>query len=450
MQSTGAFTKMKRIKFFKKDDSHEFLPIISEIEEEPVNPLGRTMFWIIIGIIFFTTIWLFVGKVDIVVTARGKIIPDGNIKIIQPLDTGVVQKILVKEGDFVKKGQILMEIDPSTTQPELLSLQENLNYLDMESKRLGAVSDGTTLVLPPVPLSNSESLKTQQSLYSSSMSDLKNQLQVKIMELKRVEEQINSALTQKKNYQNLLSLSVDKEKRMNNVIDLIAKDDLEKVQADIGTYRSNVAEADYKLKELSHQRNQTLQETEYVKSNFKTQNLNQLSDRQKQVTQLKSNIQQITYKNQKQKIVSPVDGYINTLLIHTIGGVVTPAEKLLSIVPVDAPLVVKATVSNNDIGFIKEEMQVSIKIDTFDFQKYGIVNGVVDKISKDSIDDPKLGPVYDVYITPLNKSLIIEGKPVLISSGMSLSAEIKVGKRRIIEFFIYPMIKYWNQAITVR
>jgi len=175
-----------------------------------------------------------------------------------------------------------MEIDPSTTQPELLSLQENLNYLDMESKRLGAVSEGTTLVLPPVPLSNSESLKTQQSLYSSSMADLKNQLQAKTMELKRVDEQINSALTQKKNYQNLLSLSVDKEKRMNNVIDLIAKDDLEKIQADIYTYRSNVTEADYKLKELNHQKNQTLQETEYVKSNFKTQNLNQLSDKSKQ------------------------------------------------------------------------------------------------------------------------------------------------------------------------
>lgn len=106
----------------EKDDSHEFLPIISEIEEEPINPLGRTTFWIIITLIFFTALWLFFGKVDIVVTARGKVIPDGEIKIIQPLETGVVKDIHVKEGQFVRKGQTLIEIDTSTTQPQLQSL----------------------------------------------------------------------------------------------------------------------------------------------------------------------------------------------------------------------------------------------------------------------------------------------------------------------------------------
>ena len=94
-------------KFLKTetDDSYEFRPIITEIEESPVNPLGRTTFWIIISLIFFTALWLFFGKVDIVVSARGKVIPDGEIKIIQPLETGVVKEIHVKEGDFVKQGQ---------------------------------------------------------------------------------------------------------------------------------------------------------------------------------------------------------------------------------------------------------------------------------------------------------------------------------------------------------
>lgn len=95
-------------------------------------------------------------------------------------------------------------------------------------------------------------------------------------------------------------------------------------------------------------------------------------------------------------------------------------------------------------------MPVLIKVDTFDFQKYGMINGIVKKISKDSVEDQRLGPIYDVYITPLNKTLMVEGKETPITTGMSLTAEIKVNKRRIIEFFIYPMIKYWNQAISVR
>lgn len=136
--------------------------------------------------------------------------------------------------------------------------------------------------------------------------------------------------------------------------------------------------------------------------------------------------------------------------LPAIGGVVTPAQKLMTVVPFYTPLVVKATVLNKDIGFVKDGMPVSIKIDTFDFQKYGIVNGAMRSISKHSTDDEKLGPVYEVFVTPLETTLLVEGKRVPITSGMSLTAEIKVGKRRIIEFFIYPLIKYLDEGIKVR
>lgn len=417
--------------FKENDDSHEFLPIISEIEEEPINPLGRTMFWILVTLIVCTALWLFFGKADIVVSARGKVIPDGEIKIIQPLETGVIKKILVKEGDFVKKGQTLMEIDSSTTQPQLISLKANLEYINLERKRLNAVSNGGSF-----GETDSDSARTQRSLYQTSLADLRNQLQAKRKEMQGLDEEIS-------NYKTQLSINSAKEQRMNNVSDIIAKNDLEKVKSENAEYRS-------KIQELRHQRAKAQEEANYILSNFKTQNLNELADRDKKANELDANIKEIEFRKQQQNIVSPVDGYVNTLLIHTVGGVVTPAEKLVSIVPQNAPLVIKATVMNKDIGFIRNKMPVLIKIDTFDFQKYGMINGVVKKVSKDSIDDQKLGQIYDVYITPLNKTLMVEGRETPISTGMSLTAEIKVNKRRIIEFFIYPMIKYWNQAIQVR
>lgn len=165
---------------------------------------------------------------------------------------------------------------------------------------------------------------------------------------------------------------------------------------------------------------------------------------------LESDIEQIKFRNQKQKITSPVDGYVNTMLIHTISGVVTPAKELLTIVPIDTPLSAKVSVLNKDVGFIKEGMLAQIKIDTFDFQKYGMLEGVVAKISKDSIEDEKQGLIYDVFITPNAKTLKVDGKMQEISTGMGLSAEIKTGKRRIIEFFIYPIIKYWSEAVSVK
>lgn len=415
----------------KSDDSHEFLPIVSEIQEEPLNPLGRTMFWTLMALILFAALWLTLGKADVVVSARGKVIPDGETKIIQPLDTGVIKKILVKEGDFVKKGQTLMEIDPSTTEPQLESLKANLEYVNLERKRLSATANGHSL-----KVSDSDVESTQKGLYQSSLADLRSQLQAKNMEIRSIDEEINSN-------QHQLALNLAKEKRMMNVSDIIAKNDLEKVRSENIEYRSKIAE-------LRHQKAKAKEEADYIRSDFKTKNFNELADRDKKATEMSANIKEIEFKNRKQTIVSPVDGYVNTLLIHTVGGIVTPAQKLISVVPLTAPLVVKATVMSKDIGFIKEGMPVLIKIDTFDFQKYGMINGVVKKIAKDSVDDQKLGPIYDVYITPQNKTLMVEGRETPISTGMSLTAEIKINKRRIIEFFIYPMIKYWNQAITIR
>lgn len=114
------------------------------------------------------------------------------------------------------------------------------------------------------------------------------------------------------------------------------------------------------------------------------------------------------------------------------------------------PLEIKATVLNQDIGFVKEGMPVSVKIDTFNFQKYGMIDGTVKTVSKNSIEDEKLGPVYEVYVTPLTHTLKVEGKDENIRTGMSLTAEINVGKRRIIEFFIYPLIKYLDEGMSVR
>lgn len=417
--------------FKESDDSHEFLPIVSEIQEEPLNPLGRTMFWTLIALILFTLLWMFFGKADVVVSARGKVIPDGEIKIIQPLDTGVIKRILVKEDDFVKKGQTLIEIDSSTTQPQLESLKTNLDYINLERKRLRAVTGNGSLGSV-----TSDTEQTQKGLYESSLADLRNQLQAKNMEIRSIDEEI-------RNYQTQLRINAQKERRMNDVADIIAKNDLEKVRSENMEYRS-------KIHELRHQRSKVQQEANYIRSNFKTQNYNELADRDKKATEMTANIKEIEFRKHQQNIISPVDGYVNTLLVHTTGGVVTPAQKLVSVVPANSPLVVKATVMSKDIGFIREGMPVLVKIDTFDFQKYGMINGTVKKIAKDSVDDQKLGPVYDVYITPLNKTLMVEGKETPISTGMSLTAEIKVNKRRIIEFFIYPMIKYWNQAITVR
>jgi len=410
---------IKKIKeLINKDDSHEFKPTLSEIEDNPASPLGLFTFWTIVALIVITILWLIIGKVDVVVSARGMVIPDGEVKIIQPLDTGSIRQILVKEGDFVKAGQTLMEIDPSTTEPALESSKENQQNIQLEIKRLNAQANGRAFVSS----GTSESAATQNELYSSSVSNLN--------------EQLESAYTEKANYENLLASSEDRVARLKKVLDIVSKDEYIEEVNKITSYKAEIAKLNNKIT--------------YIKETFKTETLKELAEKQKQEIQIKSEVEQIEFKNKKQNITSPVDGYVDKLLIHTVGGVVTPAEKLISITPSNTPLLIKATVLNQDIGFVKEKMPIQIKIDTFSFQKYGLLKGVVKNVSKSSIQDEKLGPVYEIYVTPLEQTLIVEGKKEKITPGMSLSAEVKVGKRRIIEFFIYPLIKYLNEGISVR
>ena len=433
-------------KIINTDDSHEFKPILSEIEDAPLSPIGRFTFWLVVSIITITILWVTIAKVDIVISAKGVVIADGESKIIQPLDTGVISKILVKEGDFVKKGQTLMEIDPATTEPQVESIQKNLEDTLLEIERLNATASGKNFNVDKT----SSSADVQQNLYSASIATLNNQIAVKNSEYEQTLDELKSAKEEKRIKQEILNNLSDKEHRMSNVVDVIAFDEYQKVVNDVKTLKAEIIKLNYKINELNSKKIQINKEIRVIKEDFRSKNLDKLADKIKSANELRSNADQIIFRNSKQSIKSPCDGYVDKLFIHTIGGVVTPAQQLFAITPNNTPILVKAIVLNQDIGFVKEGMPASIKIDTFSFQKYGMIEGRVKTVSKNSIEDEKLGRVYEVYITPLSHTLKVEGKDEEIRTGMSLNAEINVGKRRIIEFFIYPLIKYLDEGLSVR
>lgn len=432
-----------------ENDSHEFRPILSEIESRPINPLGHAMFWLIIIIVFTAVVWLIFGRVDIVVSARGKVIPEGNIKIIQSLDTGVIRKICIKEGDFVKKNDVLMEIDPSTTEPELASLKVSLDQYELEIERLKSLADERNFN-PNEKQYDQAVIHVQNETYRAAYQGLKNQLEAKQMELHETEEKMNAISASKRYAEQTLSAHLEKAERQKQVLDIIPKSEYEQTIDSIKKAESQIKELSCQWQELVHQKSRLNKELSYIKEKFKTETLTLLSQKQLEAAQINAKIQEITYRHHQQKIIAPVDGYIVNLETHTLGGVVTPAQKLISMVPIENKLMIQAFVMSADIGFVKNDMPVMLKIDAFDFQKYGLLKGCVTYVAKNSIEDEKQGTIYEVFIKPLEKQLRVEGKMETITPGMTVIAEIKVGKRRIIEFFIYPLIKYWGEGISVR
>ena len=445
------------LSFLKPSDAHEFKPILAEIEDSPGSPLGSLTLWLILAVILFFVLWMCFGEVDVVISGRGKVIPDGRIKVIQPLDTGVIREIRVKEGDYVKQGQLLMTIDPSTMESQLDLYQENLAHMHAETSRLRATAGTGGRV----------SGGTQGQLYAASQENLQKQLAAKAQQLETLNAQMEETRVQMSHTQELLNLATERELRASKVKDIISKDDYEKSLNDVAENQSKLKELEQQLAQRQFQQEQIRQEIAQAKAGFQTQALTELSEKERQLNELSSNVKSMRFHRDKQKIHAPVNGYVADLMVHTVGGVVTPAEKLLSIVPSNTPLLIEAQVSNRDIGFVNKKMPVTIKIDTFDFQKYGTIEGKVMQVAHDSKPlstlasgmpaqnpnasvNPTQEAMYTVFIQPLKNHLTVNGEKQFLTTGLSLTSEINVGKRKIIEFFIYPIIQHLDEGLSVR
>ncbi len=435
--------------FNNQHDSHEFKPLLVEIEEEPLNPLGRAVFWIIIFSLIFFGAWMVLGRVDVVVTARGKVIPDGEAKIVQPLKTGIVRAIAVKPGDFVEKDAVIMEIDPSDIEPELESMKMDWAQMRLESLRLEALLKKASFQ-PAAEEFDSRLIQVQQAVYESAKARLEKQIQVKRDGLAQLAERLAAEGKKLHQAEELLQLAQGRRQRLAHVRDIISRDEYEKAQSECITLAGQIQTGRHGIEELLANQAQVEKEIDCIQEEERSRLLNELAEKRQKACYLQGQIEKAEFLSRRQQIRSPVRGYVTQLLVHTIGGVVSPAEKLAHIVPAESPLVIKALVLNQDCGFIAAGMEASVKVDAFNFQKYGTLKGEVLQVSKNSLEDEKLGLVYEAYIRPTSTCLMVEGRQTPITIGMGTTVEIKVGRRRIIEFFLYPLIKYLDEGMSVQ
>lgn len=428
------------------NDLHEFKPLLIEIEDKPLNPLGRIILYLVLAIMIFATAWLILAKVDVVVSAQGKVIPSGEIKILKPLESGVVSKIFVKESDMVKKGDILIQIDPTVTDASLLSKQDDLAVINSDIALLYTLINESNLSKDELNKLNSSQLSlynSQKQILASTYESNKAKLNSAKLDIKANESEVNR-----------LSLLLNKEEeaktRLQKVLDLIAKKEYEEVSKNIINLKEQRDIALYRLKESNKKLEEIIEENQKAIKTIKSSWIETSLNKEKEKRELSAQINAILFSNKTQQIKSPVDGFVGKLLIHTEGGVVSPNDNLISIVPSDAPLIIKASVLNKDIGFLKLGQEVAVKIDTFSFQKYGLLHGNIIEISKDAIEDEKLGLIYEIKIKPKSLDIKVEGETKRLEIGMSVIAEVKTGKRRVIELFIYPIIKYMDEGLSVR
>jgi hemolysin D len=433
---------------YSTDDKDRFKPHLVEIEESPVSPLGRKILWAIVLFMLVAAIWLFVGKTDVVVSGRAKVIPSGDVKILQALNGGSVSKIAVKEGEEVKKGDLLIEIDPTIQKSDLEAKKRTIEILSLEVEKLKALIDGkefkvSTDVTPEIAM-------MVEGMYSSQKGGL-NSEELRIdQQIRQTEDQIRATKLDIERTRELYRLGMAEERRLKSVLDIIAKNDYYAKVKENRSYKRDIDIKSQEVMRLQNRLNELKAQKDSIRDSFRNRLYETLSQRLKELTALKSEVTSVEFTQKKQIITSPVDGVVSKVSINTIGAVVTPAQELVAVIPKNAPMQLKAIVENKDIGFIKRGMEAAIKIDTYDYQKYGLLKGEVQKISPNAIEDKKLGLIYEVYIEPKKNYLEVDGEKRYLIPGMSATAELKVGERRIIEFFIYPLIKYYKEGVSVR
>jgi len=453
-----------------------FLPAALEIVETPPRPLSRAIGATIILIFCAALGWAWWGTIDIVASATGKIVPSGRTKVIQPFETGVVRAIRVQDGQAVKAGDVLIELDPTVNAAERDHLQNDVIAEQLNIARLrAALASGDYVVADFTPPADAD-----PALVSAQRQLLLNQAtehRAKIAALARQQaqkeaEQATTAATIHK----LETIIPVIQQRVDIRKTLMEKELGSKLtyyetlqllieqQEELGVQKSHLREAEAAAAAIRETRSQAV--AEYRHALF-----DELAKAQQKATGLAHDLIKAGQKTRLQLLTAPVDGMVQQLAIHTVGGVVTPAQSLLVVVPSESRLEVEAMVSNRDIGFVHSGQDVEIKVDTFNFTRYGLLHGQVLSVSQDAVirdrrqdrsNDRALGTQNDTS-EPKDQELNfgarisldatqmqIDDRMVNLSPGMAVTVEIKTGSRKILSYLLSPLLRYRQETLRER
>ena len=436
----------------EKNDSviYEFLPAAIEVENTPASPAGLAIIWVIVILFTIGVIWAFFGKIDIVAVATGKIIPSEHIKQIQALEDAKITQIHVREGQNVVQGDPLITLDRTQTQADVRRLTHELQEQKVTVIRLQMferwlAKDGPQPLSEQLPWEQQRLLEQYKAEHAARINTLNSERATRSAEQAMVQAEI----TKKKRVLPILKERVDaydtlRKKEYGSKLQYLEfKQQLIEMEQDLIVQQARYQQLTASIGSVGNQ-------IESLVFEQRKNNLNQLQDTQLQIAGLEQELIKAEQRDLQKKLIAPITGQVQQLVVHTIGGVVTAAQPLMVVVPESGQMEVEAMILNRDIGFVHEGQKAQVKVDTFNFTKYGLIDAEITTISDDAIQDENFGLVYIARIKLHQGELQVGDKWVKLSPGMSVTAEVKTGKRRLIEYFLSPLLRYKQESLGER
>ena len=460
----------------RERDEFAFLPAALEIVETPPSPIGRAIGATIIALFCVALIWATIGHVDIVTSASGKVVPSGRVKLIQPFETSVVRAIRVRDGQSVKTGDVLIELDPTMTNAEQDHIRSDLIAAQLDIARLRAAletSDNPENVFRAPAGASADLVAMQKQFLVRQIEE--QHAKLASLDGQRAEKEaerdtIAATISKLEADQPIIQQRVDVLKYLNDkglgskltyleALQLLTENEKESV-----VQKSRLSGASAALAAVIETRSQTVAE-------FRRKLLDDLAEAERKAAGLGSDLAKAEQRTKLQFLAAPVDGVVQQLAVHTVGGVVTPAQQLAVVVPSDATLEIEARISNRDIGFVHVGQDAEVKVDTFNFTRYGLLHGRVLSVSRDAIsrdvpaDKPRdktteaestssepigqeLG--YAARISLDQTQIQLEDTLASLAPGMAVTVEVKTGSRRIISYLLSPLVRYKQESLRER
>lgn len=438
-----------------RHEEAEFLAGALSLQRSPPSPAPRVALWLICAFALLALLWAVSGKVDVVATASGKVIPSGRSKAIQAFETASVQAIHVRDGDAVRAGDLLLELDATAAAADAERIENERIAARLQALRsqamLAAQSSGrlpklTAGDLPPARIAEAaQQADGMHAEYRARLARLDADIDRRQAELRSTQE-----LVRKLEQTLPITRGRAQDYKALQVGGFVSRHAwMEKEQArldqegELATQQSRLSEIGAALRETQGQRSALVAET-------RRQLLDAAAEGAQREESLKQELLKAQAREKLMAVTAPIDGTVQQLAVNTVGGVVTPAQVLMLLVPDDQPIEIDALLENKDIGFVKPGQAVEVKVEAFPYTRYGTIPGTVVHLSHDAVSDDKHGLTYLAKIRVQRSFVRVNGRDVPLNAGMAVVAEIKTGRRRVIEYFLSPLLEHTSESLRER
>jgi HlyD family secretion protein len=423
-----------------------------QLQEEAPSPLPRVVLRIVLALAGALGIWAIFGKLDVVAVAEGRLVPKSQLRIVQPAEGGVMRELLVKEGERVRAGQLLARMDVRAAEADATTVRNDSATRRLQLRRIDAELNGTRLApLPEDPPQLYAQVEAQREARVLAQAESLAEQRTVIAQAQRDMQAAQETLTK---LSGALPVLVEQERAFERLARdgyagklMLAQRSRERLEAE-----QDLRAQEHRVEGAREAIEQGRRRIAQIAANYRAQLHGERVEAETQLARLGQELEKLNHRQNLAELRSPADGVVKDLATQTTGAVLSPGTVLMTLVPEGEALMAEVWLANQDAGFVTGGQSAKLKLASFPFQRYGMLDAKVDRVSADSTerggDAAKGGGsyAYRAYLEPLTQDLRADGKRLALLPGMQLTAEIKLTERTVLEYILSPVQKVAVEA----